>query len=179
MQNTVSKEYMDSLKVLADTNMKISEAKGILSKLQETETDYLVGRETKALDRIEKVHEESSYLLKETKDNYREVHSLLNTASTLVQFIGEITEKFEGMITDFNARNEAWEERIKESEKVSLHLKNEIKADQIQVANDKKSLASQTKNLEKLKVQIESRQAALKVALKVENELWNKITKKN
>ncbi len=49
----VSTEQMNALKVLAETNVKISEAKQALFEMEKMETEYLIAREKKARERRE------------------------------------------------------------------------------------------------------------------------------
>lgn len=54
-EHTVTSEELKALQALAKLNIKISEARETLEKLYETETEYLIERERKAVERINKL----------------------------------------------------------------------------------------------------------------------------
>ena len=141
MENIISKENMDSVKALAETNVKISEAKNALFKLKEDETSYLLIREKKVLKSIQKLHDDSAEIIKETKNNWKEVHELLNEASTLATFIIEAQGNFHKLLENFEEKDKLWQESVKKQEKETEEIKKLIKKDTVQIANDKKTLA--------------------------------------
>lgn len=147
-EHTISKEHMDSLKALADTNMKIGEARGTLVKLQEVETGYLVEREAKAVAVIQKVVENSADLLKEVKTNYREVHDLCSVASSFAEFLVEAYGSFSALKTAFDEKSTLWEAQVKEKEAEFAEIRKQIKQDNVLLANDKESLEKAKKALD-------------------------------
>lgn len=53
MENHIlEKKTMEAVKALSDLTLKISEQQNLLCKLQEEETEYLIEREKKAMERI-------------------------------------------------------------------------------------------------------------------------------
>lgn len=140
MEHTVDTKMMDSLKALAETNIKVSEARETLSKLQEEETDYLVKRERKALGRIQKVHDESAELVKQTTENYQEVHEICNSVSQLAGFLVEAYASFTCLRETFDEKAEAWELNAKDQEHALINLKTLAQADRVKIENEKKSV---------------------------------------
>jgi hypothetical protein len=142
-EHTVTKEHMDALKALSETNIQISNAKNALFKLQEDETTYLTEREQKALRRIQAALENSSDLIQQTKDNYAEVHDLLKSATELATFIIEAQGNFKQLLADFEERNTIWEADIAKQEERLAELKKQSIADAALIANEKKNIAKE------------------------------------
>lgn len=141
MNHTVDTEQMNALKVLADTNLKISEAKNALFKMREDETTYLVAREKKALDRIQRVLDESEALIKQTKTNYSELNDLFKSASQLSDFIIEAQGNFKKMLADFDERSVVWEAKVAEKEEEIAEARKKLQIDTVTIANEKKNIA--------------------------------------
>lgn len=139
-EHIVDKEKMDAFKALADTNMKISEAKGILFKLQETETEYLEAREKKVLERIQKVVEESQELVNEAKENYQEMVELGRLTSDFSKSLVALHDLYRKAFTGFEERNILWEKQIGEEQDALIELRKGMKVEKMQIDNDKKSL---------------------------------------
>lgn len=176
-EQKITTEQMTALKALTDTNMKISEARGVLYKLQQTETEYLIEREKKVMARIQKTIEDSRHLLTEAQQNYGEIQKLHQEAEEFVEFLNTTYDCFEAIIKDFGERNQAWEANIGRQQDEIADQRKEIKRDQVQIKNDQKSIESKGKMLENMKMHIESRQATLEASYKIEKELWTKLNK--
>lgn len=140
IETEITKEHMDSLKALADTNVKIGVARGTLQKLEEEETTYLEEREKKALGRIQAMFDGSKELLDGIRSNYAQVKELLTTASSFSDFLLKAYESLSGLIKDFNERSELWEVKIKEKEEEFALIKQDIKNDKVRIANDRQAL---------------------------------------
>ena len=158
---------MDTLKVLADTNMKIGEAKLLLQSLSASETEYLQLREEKALDRINKMVSESSELLDTVTRNYSEVTDLANSASVMAAFLVEAYDVFHSLIEDFNKHNDEWEEKVRKNHEELSMSSIRIRSEQNAIDQDKKSIASAFNKIADEKRVIESRQQQIKSALAV------------
>lgn len=161
METIVEKQKMESLKALADTNMSISEAKGILFKLQETETEYLVEREKKAVARIQKSLEESDSLIKETYANYEEIKNLSNTVSLFSNFLSESYTKFQEMVSFFSEQSNLWEKDMQRQERQISEIKEKMKAERIIIQNDKESIERRQKQLKDDQRRIEDQRQTL------------------
>lgn len=132
---------MEALQALADTNIKISEAKGALFKLQETETEYLVVREKKAMDRIEKTIADSREFVDEANKNYEEVKNFALDASSFAESLIKAQGTFHKMLEEFEERNVIWEQEIgKQQDEIAEEKKN-LKAQKTVIENDRKSLS--------------------------------------
>lgn len=139
-EHIVSKEQMEALKALADTNIKISEAKGALFKLQETETEYLVVREKKAMDRIEKTIADSREFVDEAKKNYEEVKDFALEASSFAESLIKARGIFHKLLEEFEERNVIWEQDIGQQQDEIAEEKKNLKAQKVVIENDRKSL---------------------------------------
>lgn len=51
-EHIVRKEHMEAVRALSDINLEISKQKELLLKLQEEETQYLIDREKRFMERI-------------------------------------------------------------------------------------------------------------------------------
>lgn len=173
----VSKEQMQALQTLADTNLKISEAKNTLLRLQEEETDYLVSREKKAVEKIEQVVKDSQSLVNEIKDNHEKVQEFYQTVSSFTGFMTETYDKFHHISEDFEKRTEAWEIKVKtQMSDVSL-IRKEVQKDREKLDKELEALKDKEKGLKALAGHLESRQTTLEASYAVEKELWNKLNK--
>ncbi len=177
-ENIITKEQMDSMKALAQTNMEISKARGLLFQLEETETIYLENREKKAMDKIKKALDESKGLLIETNKNWSEVQGLYETASKSSVFLGEMYENMDGIIKDFTERSKSWEEHIDTQLEEIAKQNQDIKIQRVEIENSKTMLLKRDKSLKEAQILLESRQAALESNYRTEKELWNKIISK-
>lgn len=135
-EQELSKERMDAFRELAETNMKIGEAKNSLAKVKEAEEAYLKERDEKATERIQKIIEDSRDLLKEVKENYGEIHNLANTASSFAGFLLEMSDTFVGLLADFQEKDKLWNEKTKRQEEEFEQVRNEIRADKVKIKND-------------------------------------------
>ncbi len=169
----VSAEQMNSLKALADTNLQVSKAQEALFALQESETEYLVEREKKALERISAVITGSAEALREANQNYYETTQFYNTTASFAQQLTNQYELFKSVVSDFDLKNAQWESHIATEEKKLSDIRQQIKTDQVRIENDKKAIERANKSIEKEKQVIESRQAQIKHALEVLKEKQN------
>lgn len=179
MEHTIDTQTMQSVKALADTNIKISEARSVLFKLQETETEYLVEREKKILSRIQDNLEQSRSLIDETSKNHQGIKDLYSQCTSFVEFLDEVYDSFQEIVKNFDERSDMWEAKIGIQQDEILEQRKEIKIEQVRIKNDQKSLKDKEKLLQNMKSHIESRQAALESSYKIEKEIWNKIQNKN
>ncbi len=165
IETEISKEHMDSLKALADTNVKIGIAKGALQKLEETETSYLEERENKAVLRIQKIFSDSKELIDGIKANYTEVKTLLNTASSFADFLVKAHEAFSGLVDRFNEKSIVWEAKVAEQEDEFAKIRQEIKNDKVRIANDKEALNSREAGLKLLEKKLRDERGTLDRAI--------------
>lgn len=163
--HTIDKQQMDSMRILAETNMKVSETKNSLITLQQAETDYLVKREVKALDRIKMLFANSADILEQTKNNYKEVREILTWASDLVTYIKEATINFQKLISEFEERDTLWHEEVGRQEEKFETLKRQIKIDQVRIDNDKKSLKREQELVDIDRIKVNDMREELKRAI--------------
>lgn len=136
-ETELSKEAMDSVNLLAQTNVKIGIAKGALIKLEQEETAYLEEREKKAVGRIQKLFDDSKELLEGIKSNYQEVKQLLRDASSLSDFLVKAYEQFKALVNEFNERDAAWQAQVAQKEEEFGKIRQQIDNDKVRIKNDR------------------------------------------
>lgn len=166
MENFVDKQQMDALKALAATTLKVSDAKTTLIKLEETETEYLVGREKKAMECIQKVHDTSADLLQKTQENYDGVTQILSTISGFTDFITKAYGKFQDILKAFDERNVLWEENCKKWEEENQKKVNELKLRQSVVEGMEFANEKTKKKLSEDQQKLDDRYGTLERAIK-------------
>jgi DNA repair ATPase RecN len=179
MEHTIDKQKMEAIKALSDTNMKISEAKNALSKLQETEKEYIKEREARVLKQIQQNLKDSEDIIAKTNSNYVKVQDLYKIVCGFVDYINETLTVLEETVSSFDKVSSKFESEVKEQEIEIESIKKTLKLDTVQIQNDKKSLIAKEKRLDDIKKHLESRQSALEKAYKVDKNLWEKIQQKN
>lgn len=178
MEKILEKENMESAKALAQANVKISEAKNILFKLQEEETEYLEQREVKALGKIQKALDDSKDLVKQIKENNKEVHEFCSIISEYAMSLSEAHDKFQNMIELFHTKNELWDKNIKKQQSDLAGIRKIVEKDKEDIENQKQDIKKREKRLSEQLELIESRQKTLAASYKAEKDLWNKINSK-
>lgn len=143
----LEKSKMDSIKEIADNNIKISEAKNALFKLQEEETEYLMVREKKAMHRIQKTVEDSAELVEEANKNHGQIKELGNEVSQFVQNLIKISSDYHQLLKEFEDRNVEWECNIGQQQDDIAKIKRHLNIEAVQIQNDKKSLEQAKKQL--------------------------------
>lgn len=175
MEQTINTEKMNALKALADTNLKVSEARNVLFKLQEDEMEYLEIREKKALIKIQKALSDSQELIDETHKNYEKVTDFCQIISNYFDFLDKTHEKVQKMIDSFNERNEIWDKSFTKQQEDIAYQKRLISQDSKMLDTKEKQLNEMKVRLKKQQEHLESRQATLEASYKVEKSLWDKI----
>lgn len=170
MENIISKEQMDAMKVLVDTNMKISEAKGILFRLQETETAYLEEREKKSIEKVGKLFDDSNVIVQKIRENNGEINQLHQTASELVKFLSDSHERFTKLVELFNEKDDLWQKKVSKVEEDFELIKQDIKNDQVRIKNAKRFLEIKEKSLKDQETLIKDRHGALERTIKFLNK---------
>jgi len=147
MEHILTKEKMDAVKALADTNIKISEARDTLAKIKALESSYLSDREKKAIEMIEKIIKDSENLLKEAKNNYEEIISLYNTVSGFSSFLTDSYGKFKEMLVEFEKKNILWTASLNAREEELSQISATIRLDKVRIKNDRESLNRKEEDL--------------------------------
>lgn len=138
---------MDSMRALADTNIKVSEARVALSNIKEAESKYLAEREQKALLVVDKAIKDSAELLAEAKGNYQQIIDLYRTMSEFSAFLGKEYESFKSLMTEFDERSRAWEAAASKREAAISELRVQIEADKVRIKNDSAAVAADRERL--------------------------------
>ncbi len=162
---TVTHDQMQALQALSATNLKVSEARALLSELEETETVYLEAREKKAMARITALLEKSRDVIRETKENYDEVQRFHQTVSSFADFLKEGHARFQSVLTLYSESEAAWNASMEEQETELAQAKQDLSVDRIKLANEGKSIESSKKELESANRRLESDRGALERAI--------------
>lgn len=140
--------HMQALKALSDTNLKVSEARNVLSKLQEEETEYLVSREKKALDRIQVALEKSHSLVEETNKNYEIINDFAKSISEGSLFLSEARERFVELVAAKDQKYQLWENSIKQQEETIISLSKGLKIQAVDVESARSVLEAKNRKLQ-------------------------------
>lgn len=154
MENQVTHEQMNSLKALADTNIEISNAKEVLFKLQETETQYIIDREKRVMERINKIVQDSGDTLAQAYENYHETTRFYETVSSFASFLSDSYESFRETVSKFDEKCQLWEQGMLIQEKSVADLLQIIKNDKIRIENDRKGIEAKNKSLEREEIRL-------------------------
>ncbi len=166
MIQELEQQKMESIRAIADANMKVSEAKNLLFKLQEDETEYLVLREKKAMDRIQKVVDESQEILKQADQNHGQIKELLIGASQLVQDLLKFQQGLQGLFTEFDERNVEWEQKIGKQQDDLAEIQKQQSIQKVQIENDNKSLEKGRLKLSQDQKKLDSDRGTVERAIK-------------
>lgn len=166
----VDEKKMTALRGLADINMQIGAARGILTTLQEQETEYLVSREKKAVDRITKVLQESSDLVEETNKNYDQIIEIVETVKSGAGFLAKVYASFKEYVSIFEKAKTAWERDIENQETTISEVKKALRVERVKLDNEKKSLDDTRAKLIEDERKINDDRATLERAIKRLNE---------
>lgn len=147
-EHTVNKQHMDALKALSDTNLKVSEARALLTELEETETKYLVLREEKAMSRIRESVEASRLLINEIGENYSAVQDITKTVCGFVEYLREANVSFYSLLESFAEKSDAWDVKVEAQHAEIEDMRKQILAGKTQLSHEKESLGAQFLELE-------------------------------
>jgi len=161
---TITKEKMEALQALADTNMKIGEVRNTLALLKAEEMTYLLSREEKAMKAVQVVLSESENVLKQSFANYEEIKKLANEASSFAQFLAESYQEFENLKVTFDKYTIAFENSIKLKETELIDLQNLMKLDKAQIKAEQEAINKAYENIAVEKVKIKDSRETLERA---------------
>lgn len=161
MENIVTKEHMEALQALSGVNIKISEAFNKLRDLEQKETEYLVEREKKAVDRIQKTIELSKGLLHEADKNYGQIKEIENVLTKSVNDIEKLSTDYAQLLEDFAIRNNQWEKQITEQQNDIAAKTRDLQIIRIELENDRKNIELAQKRLEEGQTKLASDRGTL------------------
>jgi len=136
----INSEKMEALESLAKTNVAVSDARTILTKLKEEESAFLNKREEKALAQVKKIHNESEEVLREAFSNYEEIKKFGSSVADVLAFLLEAQNDFQALQTKFEEYTNVWKKNIDDAEKQLNNIKKQLKTDQTQLKNDQTAL---------------------------------------
>jgi uncharacterized protein YukE len=155
MLETLEKEKFDTLKELADVNVKISEARNELLEIESSKNDYIKLREDETIQRVNKVLKSSEKVIKMAHSNYEEVRTFVNTVSGYKAAVDEGYSTLKDIIKDFNEYQDEWEKQNEDQ----IHSLSDLEK---KVKKDRELLGRERKDVEKFKksVELERRKVA-------------------
>lgn len=165
-EKVVTAQHMEALQALADTNLKISESRALLTTLEEAETKYLVERERMATTRITEVLEASREVVLETKANYDEVQRFHGSVVAFADFLRQAYARFEAVVTLFDEKSRLWTTNIERQEAEIAEIRKLFSVDRAKIANEKKNIEVATKDLENGNRKLEDDRGTLERAIK-------------
>jgi len=162
----VSAQHMEAIKALAETNMKISEAKNALALIKKEEVSYLEQREKEATERVSRILGESNELVKQTKGNYEDIKQFLNTVSSLALSVVESQETLELLIASFNEKSRLWEAETKKQEEEIEEIKKHMVADKAYIQAEHKNIQKQHEKIRNEQKKLDADRGTLERAIK-------------
>lgn len=163
---TVDKQQMEALKFLAETNLKIGEAKTLLQTLQEDETKYLVGRENKVLARISVLLDDSAAILAESSGNYEKVKELYEAVCSFADLLAHAHDDFKAFEEQSLEKIALEEARLRNIEGTIADQRQQINVDRVKIENWTKSLNQREEKLIDDTRKVASDRAAVDNAIK-------------
>lgn len=140
VERVISEQQMTSVKALAETNIKISEAKNILYNLNKDESEYIKTREAKVIARISELYQQSKNTLDEINKNYEGVYTIFQMASEATTFLKENQNLFKDLLETFEEKNTQWKKDVSEQEERLVSLKKGLDQEKVNIINEKKSI---------------------------------------
>lgn len=159
-------KHFEALTALSNVNLKISEARNTLIKLEEIETEYLVSRENKAMDRIKNVLESSKELVAETNKNYEIIKDFARSVTQSSNFLTEAHKSFSELIDEKDKYYQSWEKDIKNQEEAIVQIQNGLKIQMTAVESGKKQIEVGKSNLETERRKIEDMRGRLQQTIR-------------
>lgn len=175
MIETIEKEKFDSVKLLADMSMQISDAKRRLLDVQKTEVEYLEAREKKATEKIDQIYKDSQDFLDKAQKNYKKVNDFCKVVVGYAESLDSIHATFKELHKDFEKKSALWEKNTTKQNNDIAKMRAVVESDAKMLEDKEKRLKNEEDGLKKLRKHIESQQASLLVAYNKEKELWEKI----
>ena len=157
----IEKQKMDALSGLASLNMKISDARSSLLKIEEQESDYIKEREVRVSKKITDLLEESAGILKKVSENYEEVHEFVGIVTGFSDFLEQSHERLQKLRKTQENNEEEWSKTIEKQQKEIDAIKDGIKVDRTVLDKDKESLLRKEQSLRKLEKQLQDKEGAI------------------
>lgn len=162
-ETIIDSQKMSALHALAETNLKISEARAHLNELDEKETEYLVAREKRVMERITALLEESRIAIAEVQENYNGIKQFYSDVCVYVSKVTKIGDDLLTLLEKFDEVREKTDETIS--------------ANEATVAEIRRAVLVQNSSLESHKAMIENRErevSAGEVKLAQDNDMLNR-----
>ena len=140
IETTITQQQMESVKVLAETNMQISEAKNLLFAVKKEEQTYILKREREVSERIDALYLTSKQTLDDIKENYEGVKTLLILSQEATSHLKETYGELATYITESDENSKKWQEIIKVKEEDFINLKKGLDIERTLIENDKKAI---------------------------------------
>lgn len=170
----LDEKTMSQLQLLADTNVKIGEARGILADLEATKDNYLEEREKATIAKIADILRQSTNMIEQMNSNYTEIKSFHDTVISMVTFLSDIQTGVSNVVADFADQQTLFEEYVNQKETEFSSMQQNLELQTSAIKADKASIAQQYKSIAADKALIESRQQQIISAMKTLDAKKNK-----
>jgi len=145
----IDKQKMDSLKALAEINMTISKTREQLSKIKAEESQYFTERERELLQKLANLTTDSQEIVELAYAKHQEVQLFCRDLINFSQAAGSLIEDLEQAQDLFAEKDKEFKNTLKIEQDRIQGIKNELKAQKIQLENEKTGLIIREKELVK------------------------------
>lgn len=166
----IEKQKMDSLKALAETNLKVSAAQEKLANLKKEEFEHAEKQKVRSLENLQVILDESQRILEAAFDNYKSINELATSSSELTEKVDDLYEEFIKYQATFTKKVAAWNGEVADKEKELEKIKQLIVIDQHKINADRESL-------ERRKIIIQNEERKLRDGRETLERALNRLTK--
>lgn len=131
---------MDSVKAIAESNLKLSEALSDIRKIKEEKVKFIIDRENEAMIAVQSVLQDSKEMLIEATSNHTDIQLFLGEVTALHEQVKQTSDELDSVLKLFVERNLAVEADVKLIiDDVSLK-RNNIDIDKKRIENDMEAI---------------------------------------
>jgi len=166
MIETLEKTKFDTLKDIADLNVKVSEARNTLLEIEKEKESFIAKREKQTVVKITKVVKESEEMLSKATNNYEQVNTLVRVVTGYTESIREAHEDLKVLVKDYSEKNTLWEKNYENQVHSLSHLEKRINDDKKALKKEFSELAKQKELLGKQRIKLEDEKETIKRSIK-------------
>jgi len=163
--HTLEKNKMDVVRALAETSVKVSEARALLESMKTDQAKFVAERELKALEAVDKALTESKTTLDQASNNYEEAKVLLASISGFSDYLKDAHLEFKKLITSFKERSDLWDFMAKERENIADEQKKQLLIGTAKLSAERESIEQQKKAVERDKAKIKDDRETIERAI--------------
>lgn len=152
---------MNSVKALAEMNLKISSARAEIMNLEATKEKFLKNREEMAKESIKKAFLESQELLTAVQSNHDEIRLLAQMANDFSNDLVILHAKVKASAIAFNSTTEEWERNLSQQITEINGLRKGVEQDRAAIERDKAYLVQARKDVKALETKVNDKYETL------------------